>query len=113
MRRAARIDANQPQIVQALRDAGASVALTHEVAGGYPDLTVAYMGVIVLMEIKDGTKPPSARKLTPAQVEFRKAWKGPISTVTDIEGALRILRVIERSVCEACGGFVRVSVEVA
>lgn len=28
------------------------------------------------MEIKDGNKPPSARKLTPAQDQFWKDWEG-------------------------------------
>jgi hypothetical protein len=115
MRRAARIDANQPAIVEALRAAGASVATAHTLGDGFPDLVVGYLGVAVLMEVKDGSKPPSARQLTPEQVKFHANWKGPISTVTDVEGALRVLRVIEASVCDACqakaGGFVRVTVE--
>lgn len=112
MRRAARIDANQPEIVEALRAHGASVTPAHTLGDGFPDLVVGYLGVAVLMEIKDGSKPPSDRKLTPDQVKFHAKWKGPIATVTDVEGAIRVLRVIEQSVCAACqekrGGFVTV-----
>lgn len=32
----------------------------------------------MLMEIKDPSKPPSERRLTPAQAEFHAAWTGPI-----------------------------------
>jgi hypothetical protein len=111
MRRAARIDANQPEIVKALRQAGATVHPLHMVGGDFPDLIVGHFGVNVLMEIKDGGKPPSKRKLSDGQKEFRDNWNGPVVLVKDVEGALRVLRVIEASVCAACGGFVRVDVE--
>lgn len=75
MRRAARTDANQIAIIKALRAIGASVADTSGVGGGFPDLVVGHRGCLWLMECKDGKKPPSARKLTPAQEKFVDAWK--------------------------------------
>lgn len=77
MRRAARIDSNQVEIVQTLRALGASVAHTHTVKG-FVDVVVGYRGRSVLVEIKDSNKPPSARKLTPMEAEFHKSWKGAL-----------------------------------
>lgn len=74
MRRAARIDANQPRIVEALRAVGAKVEPTHAVGAGFPDLVVAYRGEVHLLECKDGSKPPSARRLTPDQMQWHAEW---------------------------------------
>jgi len=62
MRYANRIDENQNEIVKALRKAGAYVRIISQ-GDGIPDLLVAYKGFTILMEVKDGNKPPSARKL--------------------------------------------------
>ena len=95
MRRAARIDANQPEVVAALRQAGALVIPTHMVGGGFPDLVVCFRGVTLLMEIKNGRLPPSAQLLTPDQLAFHAEWTGgPLCIVNDVEGALRAIRVI-------------------
>ena len=88
MRRAAKIDANQPEIVGALREVGASVAITSAVGDGFPDLVVGFRGFNFLMEIKDGTKPPSARKLTDDQIEFHADWLGSLCVVKTINEAL-------------------------
>lgn len=97
MRRAAKVDANQPAIVAALREAGATVQSLAAIGDGCPDLLVGYQGVTLLMEIKDGTKPPSARRLTPDQLAWHGAWRGgALSVVMDEEGAIRALRVIEQ-----------------
>ena len=64
MRRAAKIDANQTEIVKALRQVGASVQSLASTGKGCPDLLVGFRGVNWLLEIKDGQKVKSARKLT-------------------------------------------------
>ena len=51
-------------------------------------------GVTLPMELKDGNKPPSARKHTDVQARFIASWPAPVVTVTDIEGALRAIRVM-------------------
>lgn len=95
-RRAARTDANHAEVVRALRQAGCSVFDTSSVGGGFPDLVVGCGGKTMLMEIKDGAKPPSARRLTPAQLELHAAWRGgPIAVVMDVESAIRAARVME------------------
>ena len=89
--RAAKIDANQNEIVNALRKAGCSVQILSSVGKGCPDILVASpSGFLVLMEIKDGNKPPSARKLTPDQVEFHREWNSEIAIVLDAEQAIDI-----------------------
>jgi len=95
MRRAARIDANQNRIVDALRYAGATVQSLAAVGNGVPDLLIGFNGVTVLMEVKDGSKPPSERSLTPLQLDWHSKWNGgTLCVVTDVESALRVLKVI-------------------
>ena len=89
MRRAARIDANQGEIVSALRSVGALVQPLSEVGKGVPDLLVGIHGRLLLLECKDGAKPPSERRLTPEQEAWHAAWAGfPVWVVTDVEQAL-------------------------
>ena len=57
------IDDNQNDIVTALRKAGATVRIISQ-GEGIPDLLVGFRGETMLMEVKDGGKPPSARTLT-------------------------------------------------
>ena len=40
------------------------------------------------MEIKDGSKPPSARRLTPAEQEFFDTWRGQVCVVNSVAEAL-------------------------
>ena len=94
MRRAARIDSNQPEIVQALRDVGASVALTHQLGGGFPDLVVGYRANNFLIEIKDGSKPPSKRQLTEDEKDFHAAWRGKIEIANSVDEALYIIGAV-------------------
>lgn len=68
--RAARADANQPAVVEALRSIGCDVTHLHKVGEGVPDLLVGYRGEWATFEIKDGNKPPSQRKRTKAQIEW-------------------------------------------
>lgn len=84
-RYANRKDANQGPIVDALREAGCSVEVMHTPC----DLLVGIAGKNVLLELKDGAKPPSARKLTKDQIEFRKNWRGQFAVVETIEQAIK------------------------
>lgn len=88
MRRAAKVDDNQAQIVDALRMVGATVQLLHAVGKGCPDLLVGYRGNNYTLECKDGAKPPSARKLTADQIEWHRDWRGQVAVVTDAREAL-------------------------
>ena len=84
MRYAARVDANQTQIVSALRAAGAYVWII-----GLPvDLLVGYNGHTFLVEIKDGPR----KRLTKLQEDFFEKWSG--STLARIDGPEAALRMI-------------------
>lgn len=76
MRKAARTDANQEQIVSCLRGYGMSVQSLAAVGKGVPDLLVGWRGKNFLLEVKDGKKPPSQTQLTPDQIEWHGAWRG-------------------------------------
>ena len=87
MRFAARVDANQTQIVSALRAAGAYVWII-----GLPvDLLVGYRGKTFLVEIKSGSK----RRFTALQADFFENWSGStLARVDSPESALRMIGVI-------------------
>ena len=61
MRRAAKVDANQTEIIAALRQSGAAVVSLAFAGQGIPDLLVSFKGLTLLMEIKSakGTCPIS------------------------------------------------------
>ena len=86
--RAARVDANQAEIVAALRQVGCSVQPLHMVGKGCPDLLVGRSGLNVLIEVKDGSKPPSERKLTPDQCIWHDNWRGQVTVVCNVHEAL-------------------------
>ena len=43
------------------------------------------------MEVKDGKKPPSARRLTPDEQEFHEKWNGVIHIVNSPEEAVMVV----------------------
>lgn len=64
-----RIDANQKDIVDALKRVGALwIPTSGDTSIGF-DGIVAFRGRVYLAEIKDGSKPASARKLTDREQE--------------------------------------------
>lgn len=91
MRRIHGTDDNQKEIIQALRDVGASVFVTSGVGGGFPDIVVALRGVNYLMEIKDGEKYPSQRKLNATEQDFHDRWQGPCAVVESVDEAFEMI----------------------
>lgn len=91
MRRAAKIDANQNEIVTALRQIGCDVCLLSAVGKGCPDLAIGYRGKNYFLEVKDGAKPPSERKLTPDQVEWHSQWRGQVAVVNNVDEAIKVV----------------------
>lgn len=89
--RAAKIDANQPEIVAALRKIGCTVQILSSVGKGCPDILVGYRGRNFLLEIKDGAKSVSAQKLTPDQVEWHDLWNGQVNVVNCVDQAIEIV----------------------
>lgn len=91
MRRAAKVDRNQDEIVGALRAAGATVQSLAAIGKGVPDLLCAFRDGMYLLEVKDGAKVPSARALTDDQVRWHAAWGCPVHVVHSPEQALRAI----------------------
>ena len=87
----ARTDDNQPEIVKALRNHGATVAITAQAGSGFPDLVVGYRNRNYLMEIKDPSKPISDQKLTPDQVKFHSKWYGQLAVIKTIAEAIDLI----------------------
>jgi hypothetical protein len=91
MRRAARRDVNEQKVIAALRACGAYVKQIND--EGAFDLLVFYRGHTLLLEVKDGDKPPSARALTPAEAKFHAEWPGTNLYIVNSEHeALDILK---------------------
>lgn len=86
-RYAVRRDANEGEIVAALERIGCTVARADIV-----DLIVGYRGRSILLELKDGSKPPSARKLTPNQLKLVANWRGQYDVVTSVDEAIAIVQ---------------------
>lgn len=91
MRRAAKVDRNQAEIVAALRQIGATVQPLHAVGQGCPDLLAGFRGVNYLIEVKDWQQPPSGRKLTGPQEEWHGGWKGHRAVVETVDAALAVV----------------------
>jgi hypothetical protein len=90
MRYGAKIDANQPEIVAALRKAGCTVQHLHAVGKGCPDLLCALDGVTFLIEVKDGAQPPNKQALTPDQKTWHAGWRSQVHIVNSVAGALAV-----------------------
>lgn len=87
------MDTNQAEIVGALRLAGCSVQHLHTVGKGCPDILVGYRGVNYALEVKDGSLPPSARKLTGPETDWHRDWRGQVAIVNNIREALAVVGV--------------------
>lgn len=93
MRRAARRDNNERDIINALVAAGCLVQSLSQ-GSGVPDLLVGVpSGRLVLVEVKDGRKIPSARRLTDDEIAWHNKWaQFPVFVVSTVDEALKISR---------------------
>lgn len=88
MRRAAKRDRNELEIVQALRKMGWSVEYLS--GCGTPDLVIGRSGlVLLLVEIKG-----KGKKLTPDQVQWHAQWRGPKPIIVrSVDEALALAKI--------------------
>jgi len=95
-RRKAKVDSNQPEIVARFREHGCSVKHTHMVGSGFTDIVVGLLGVNLIVEIKDGNKSPSERRLTHDEQEFSDGWLGRYDIVEGVEDVDRLVAEIRK-----------------
>jgi hypothetical protein len=81
MRLRARTDANQGDILDALRQVGAEVRSVAALGSGMGDLLVAFRRRLFLLEVKT-----TRGKLTADQMTFHKRW--PVAIVRTVDDAL-------------------------
>ena len=91
MRQSARVDANHADVMAELRKRGIAAKSTAPMGKGFPDIIAAFRGVTVLLEVKDGSKPPSERALTVLEAEFIATWPGKVYVVTSPEEAVDVV----------------------
>lgn len=90
-----RSDANQTAVVARYRQHGVSVLVVSQ--GASVDLVVGFRGVDQLVEVKDGAKPPSERKLTEAETKLHQTWRGKAIRIVES------LEDVDRHVAELTG----------
>jgi hypothetical protein len=87
LRHKASLDANHVEIVQALRQCGATVVDLAKVGKGCPDLLVGFRGKTYLMEIKTAKGYVRA-----TQEQFFRSWAGGrIAVIRSFDEALDVL----------------------
>lgn len=90
MRRAAKVDDTQGDIVDALRKGGASVQILSAVGKGCPDLLVGAAFRNWLVEVKS-----EGGELTDDQVTFVTEWRGqPVAIIRSAEEAIAWLNSV-------------------
>ena len=80
-----RTDSNHAAMLAEFRRLGATVTSTAMVGHGFPDLVIGYGGCNQLVEVKDGAKVPSARKLSPDEIRWQEQWRGDCVIVARVE----------------------------
>ena len=89
MRRDAKTDANQGEIVRAFEKCGAVVLSLAAMGRGVPDLLVSINNRLRLVEVKS-----AKGKLRPKQIEFAQRWPVEIArNVSDVERIVRADRL--------------------
>jgi hypothetical protein len=81
-----KVDGNQPDIMKALNALRGVVATsTARVGDGFPDIAVGYRGRTYLFELKDPSRPRSARALTAREQEWHLDWTGHAAIAETVE----------------------------
>ena len=91
-------DGNHREIVRALEAVGATVEPLVADQPGVPDLLVGWRKQTFLLEVKDGSKKPSARRLRKGQALWHTRWAGrPVAVVHDVQQALAAIGATVRT----------------
>lgn len=89
MRRAAHVDRNQREIVEALRKVGATVQHLHAVGKGCPDLVAGFRGQNYFLEVKPAwDRDKRLMELNEREEHWHLTWRGQVAVVRTPEEAL-------------------------
>lgn len=103
MRRAARKDANHNAVASEFERLGCSFIDLSGTPCGF-DGAAGYGGLSIMVEIKDGEKPPSARKLTPNEEKVHARWTGGkrlVMNMDDVAATVKTLREWHAAIMDA------------
>lgn len=91
--RAARVDANQAEIVGGLQACGMLVQSLAKMGQGVPDLLVHWPArkTLAILEVKNPKRPPSKQRLTANQRTWH-ALGWPVVVVKTLEEAIQAMR---------------------
>ena len=92
--RANRVDNNQKEVVKLLTQNRCSV-LNISSLKNCCDLMVSKNGHTVAVEIKDGSKPPSQRRLTEGEQAFERNWLGAWRLIETLEDATKLVNELD------------------
>jgi len=92
LRLRSRTDKNQGEVVKTFRALGCSVQHLHTVGKGCPDILIGYRGINLLVEIKDGSLIPSAKKLTLDEQGWHERWLGQVCIVDSSDSAIDLIK---------------------
>lgn len=90
MRLKAKVDANQPEVVKAMRKIGAVVTPMHQLGKGVADLLVSWRQKWFVMEVKSKSKSD----LTPDQIEWIAEQRAAVVIVTSPAEAVMFLQAV-------------------
>ncbi len=95
MRRAAKVDRNQSEIVKALRGVGATVLICSQLKNAF-DILVGYQNQLYIVEIKDGLLTKSGKKLTEGELKCKESFNRvgvDYHVIESVEQALNLLKI--------------------
>lgn len=88
-RRAAKKDANHNEVTNTFASLGYSVLDISQLKNCC-DAIVAKGNRTIAIEIKDGSKPPSQRKLSEGEKTFRDNWNGEWALIESVEDVINL-----------------------
>ena len=98
-------DANQGAVVKHFRRLGALVDDVSPLSDLGYDLVIQSRGAIRLVEVKDGSRAPSDRKLTKSEVEAQALHGACYAVVTSEGDVERLLHSIAHRLKYECEGY--------
>ena len=91
---ARRVDSNHAEVVGWFEDLHCSVINVSRTPCGF-DLVVGYGGLSICVEVKDGKKSPSRRKLSDTEKKVHDRWTGGARIVKDMQDVITTVQTLQ------------------